>query len=181
MPRRPTFQISLYLTNRPVLVVGSGPIADNRADTLQRAGATLTRVADHAYEPGLCADKFLVLATGEDHSLNARIVADARAVGCLCYAHDQPELSDFASPALAERGPLTLAISTQSVAPALSRVIRQQLDKLLASGGEALDELLAKLETLRDQLPPGQRGAPLSALAARLRIDGRIHIDGEET
>lgn len=180
MPRRPTFQISLYLTDRPVLLVGSGSIADDRARRLERAGAALTRVPDSDYAPELCTGTFLVLATGEDNSLNARIMADARAAGCLCYAHDQPELSDFASPALVERGPLTLAISTQSVAPALSRVMREQLDALLASGGARLDALIAELESLRERLPRGQRGARLYALASRLRIDGGIRVDDEE-
>ncbi len=181
MAGRPTFQISLYLTNRSVLLAGDGAIADDRAERLQAAGAQLTRVSAVDYAAADCAGKFLVVAADEDDSFNARVAADALAAGCLRYAHDQPDVSDFASPALIRRGPLTIAVSTQGTAPALSRVMRERLEALLASGGDELDGLIAELQRLRDSLPRGQRGPQLYRMASRLVLDGGLRVVDEDS
>jgi len=177
MPRTPTFQISLYLTNRAALLVGSGPIAENRDQRLRAAGATVTWVSADDYRSDMCAHKFLVAAADDDETCNERVAADALAAGCLRYVHDRPALSDFAMPALIKRGPLTLAISTDGAAPALSRVVRERLEQLIASGGDELDQLIAELEALRQSLPKGQRGPELYRLASRFRIDGTLAIE----
>jgi siroheme synthase-like protein len=97
----------------------------------------------------------------------------ARAHGTLVYVQDRPTLSDLSMPALARRGPLQLAVSTEGLAPALARRLRQELEKLLLTAGQRLDDLLDEMARARDG---GERNQ-LTRLAERLRIAGRIEID----
>lgn len=126
----------------------------------------------------MCADLYLVVAHGDDPALDRRVAADARAAGALAYAHDQPDVSDFAFPALARRGPLSLAISTDGVAPALARRVREEIDRLFADLGPALDQLLDDLAALRASAAAGaERTERLYRLACRLRFAGRLAVD----
>lgn len=128
----------------------------------------------------MCVGAFLVVAHGDDPSFDRRVAADARAAGALAYAHDQPDVSDFAFPALARRGPLSLAISTDGVAPALARRMREEIDRLFADIGPALDQLLEDLAAHRAGAAPGQeRAERLYRLACRLRFAGRLAVDTE--
>ncbi|HUH02583.1 MAG TPA: NAD(P)-dependent oxidoreductase [Kofleriaceae bacterium] len=178
MSRHPALPVSLYVVDRLVVIVGDGPGADERQRRLAAAGARIARIAADAYQPHSLEGAFLVLAHDDDSTLNERVAGDARAAGCLAYAHDRPDLSDLAMPALIRRGPLAIAVSTDGAAPALSRRLRQELEAMFDRAGPAIDALVAELETARASLPRGARRAQaLSQLAARLRVAGEIAIE----
>lgn len=124
------------------MVVGEGPVAEDRAARLRDAGAEITVTAAQAYEAGLCRGAFLVFVCTEQRV--EEMAADARHAGALVTCHDRPELSDFAMPALARVGPVTLAIATDGRAPALARRLREELGRLLAEAGPELAELVAQ-------------------------------------
>jgi siroheme synthase-like protein len=90
---------------------------------------------------------------------------------------DQPEHSDLAMPALVRRGPVQITVSTDNVAPSLSRRLREQLEHLLAQNGVAFDAFVEEMARLREDLLPAARRDQLYALASRLSIDGQIRID----
>jgi len=174
MSRWPGFPISLYLRDRTVLVIGEGAGADRRAAALSRAGATVERIrVDEVDEPTL-RRAFAVVAQTDDKDANAAIATAARAAGTLAYAHDQPAISDFAMPAVAERSPLKIAISTDGVSPALAAHMRRQIDALLANAGSALDELFSELSAARRC---GESASRLERIASRLRLVGRLDLD----
>jgi siroheme synthase (precorrin-2 oxidase/ferrochelatase) len=176
--RRPSLAISLRLTGRPVLVVGSGAGADERTSRLRAAEAVVRVVAPDEYETDMCVGVFLAVAQSGDPALDRRVAADARAAGALSYAHDQPEASDFVFPALARRGPLSLAIATDGTAPALARRVREEMARLLDEIGPALDQLLDLLARERAAAPPGPgRAERLYQLACRLRFAGHLAVD----
>jgi precorrin-2 dehydrogenase / sirohydrochlorin ferrochelatase len=175
--RRPALAISLRVSGRAALVVGSGAAAQERNSRLRDAGATTQLVAPVDYETGMCAGVFLVVAHTDDQALDRRIATDARAAGALAYAHDQPDSSDLVFPALARRGPLSLAITTDGVAPALARRVREEIERLLDETGPALDHLLDELERERASAAPGSaRAERLYRLACRLSFAGRLAI-----
>ncbi|HEU5056120.1 MAG TPA: NAD(P)-dependent oxidoreductase [Kofleriaceae bacterium] len=179
MARRPALALSLAIGGRPALVVGAGPGADERASRLRAAGAAVRQVAPADYRTDMCADVFLVVAQSGNAELDRRVAADAAAAGAaLRYAHDQPEVSDFAFPALARRGPLALAVSTDGAAPALARRLREELGRLLEDAGAQLDALVRELEHERAEWAPSpERADRLYRLACRLRLAGRLEID----
>jgi uroporphyrin-III C-methyltransferase / precorrin-2 dehydrogenase / sirohydrochlorin ferrochelatase len=178
--RRPALTISLHVAGSRVLLVGEGDLADERASRLTAASAIPERIAAADWRAERATAAYMVLAHTGDAELDRRIAADARAAGALAYAHDQPDVSDFGFPALARRGPLSIAVTTENVAPALSRQLRIELDRLLGDAGDALDALLAELEAGRTALPSGKaRTAELRRLAARLRVAGRLVVDDD--
>lgn len=138
----------------------------------------MRQVSPTEYRTDMCADVFLVVAQTGDPALDRRVTADAAAAGALRYAHDQPEVSDFAFPAVARRGPLALAVSTDGVAPALARRMREELARLLEEAGAELDGLLRELEHEREEWAPSpERADRLYRLACRLRLAGRLEIE----
>jgi siroheme synthase (precorrin-2 oxidase/ferrochelatase) len=178
MARRPALALSLAIGGRSALVVGSGPAADERASRLRQAGAAVRHVAPSDYRTDMCAGAFLVVAQSGNADLDRRIAADAGAAGALRYAHDQPDVSDFAFPALARRGPVTIAISTDGAAPALARRVREELARMLDEAGADLDALIRELEHEREEWAPSpERADRLYRLACRLRVAGRLEIE----
>ena len=178
MPRRPALPVSLAIGGRTALVVGTGAGADERASRLRAAGAEVRQVASAEYKTDMCADVFLAVAQSGNSELDRRVTADAAAAGALRYAHDQPDVSDIAFPALARRGPLAFAVSTDGAAPALARRLREELARLLEDAGAELDGLLRELEHEREEWAPSpERADRLYRLASRLRLAGRFEID----
>lgn len=165
MPRR-AFPISLYLDDQRVVVVGD----QGRVARLEDAGAEVVALpadaADGAVEAALVGAVTLFAHTG-DSDRDRRLVELARDAGALGYAHDQPHESDFAMPALARRGPLKIAISTDGHAPALARRVRELLEVALDSA--AVDSLIEELVALRQRLPAGRRGE-LYDIACQLEL-----------
>ncbi|HUS65381.1 MAG TPA: NAD(P)-dependent oxidoreductase [Kofleriaceae bacterium] len=177
MPRRPALAVSLNLVGRRCLVVGDGEGAAERASRLRAAGADLREVSVASYGTDMCDDVFLVVAETGNAERDRRIAADARAARALSYAHDQPAWSDFVFPALARRGPITVAITTDSAAPALSRRLREELQAALDEAGDGVDRLVSEMEREREARPPGDlRAAHLRRMAERLRLRGRFDV-----
>jgi uroporphyrin-III C-methyltransferase/precorrin-2 dehydrogenase/sirohydrochlorin ferrochelatase len=176
--RRPALAVSLRVTGRSALVVGLGDGADERSSRLRAAGALVRAVAPDDYRTDMCVGVFLAVAHSGDAELDRRVAADARAAGALAYAHDQPDVSDLVFPALARRGPLSLAVTTDGAAPALARRLREEIARLLDEVGPDLDLLLDDLERERAASPPGgERAERLYRLACRLRLAGRLSVD----
>lgn len=158
MPRR-ALPISLYLTDRRAVVVGDDASAADRVSRLADAGAEVVALPSDAPDPAvaeaLVGARALLAHTG-DRDRDRRLVRMARDAGAMGYAHDQPDESDFAMPALARRGPLKIAISTGGNAPALARRLRELLERALDS--DDVDALIDELVALRQSLPPDRRG-----------------------
>ncbi len=172
--------IALQLSGRRAVVVGEGPGAATRTARLEDAGAQVECVSPDNYDARVCEGAFVVVAQSADAALNRRAARDARAAGCLAYAHDDPSESDFAMPAVARRGPIRIAISTDATAPALARRLRELLETLLETSGAVFDELARTMYLRRAELPAGERSRVLTRIARRLRIEGRIVVDPPE-
>ncbi len=178
MPPRPALSVSLYVLGRRCLVIGGGPMAAERAGRLSAAGAEVVLVPKSEYRPELMSGAFMVFCC--DASLGPTVSRDARLRGALVYVLDQPEHSDLAMPALVRRGPLQITVSTDGVAPSLSRRLRAELEHLLAANGVELDEFVEEMARLREDMLPPARRDQLYEVASRLTIDGRVRIRPEE-
>ncbi len=151
-------------------MIGDGAAAEDRVRRLTAAGAEVVVLPAAAYRAELLDAGFMVFVC--DASVADEVSRDGRERGLLVYVLDQPDLSDLAMPALARRGPLQIAISTDGNAPALARRLREQIERLLEEGGPALDALLDEMSRRR---VAGQR-ADLYEIARRLEIEGRLSI-----
>jgi precorrin-2 dehydrogenase / sirohydrochlorin ferrochelatase len=153
------YPVFLDLHAVPVLVVGGGRIGARKAEGLAAAGARVRLVAidvsEHvdasvidelrarSFEPSdLDGVRLVVTATG-DEPVDAAISAQARARGIWTNAADQPVDCEFILPAIARRGRVTVAVSTDGASPALARELRNVIDEFLTDEIGALAETLA--------------------------------------
>jgi uroporphyrin-III C-methyltransferase/precorrin-2 dehydrogenase/sirohydrochlorin ferrochelatase len=120
---------------------------------------------------------FAYAATG-DETLDAQIAAHARANRVLICAADQPEVSDFITPAIVDRDPVVIAIGTEGTAPVLARMIKAQIEAALPQGLGALAKLANSFrDRVADAIAAGMgrrtfwRGFFKGALQDRLDVE----------
>jgi len=147
----------LDLKGRPCLLVGGGEIAQRKLDLLLRAGADIeivspvlgegTRglVAAHGltvhtrpFAPEDVRGRYLVVAATDDPTVNAAVFEAGNASQTLVNSVDQPEISSAIFPAIVDRSPVQIAISTGGSSPTLARVVRGWIEARLPSGLGAL-------------------------------------------
>jgi uroporphyrin-III C-methyltransferase/precorrin-2 dehydrogenase/sirohydrochlorin ferrochelatase len=187
----PLYPLFADLRDRHVLVVGGGDVAVRKTAMLLKVGARVTVCAAmlvpelrewlqleritwraETYQPEWLDDAWLVIAATRSHSLNARIAADAHARRRLVNVVDDASLSSFQIPAVIDRSPLLVAISSSGAAPMLARRLRDRIESLL---DPALGSLLQLAQRYRARIR-----ARYGDLAARRRFydwlhDGPVH------
>ena len=104
------------------------------------------RIERRPYRPGEAGDYRLVVTATGDPAVDGAVAADAEAAGVWVNAADDPAHCSFYLPALARRGPVSVAVSTDGTSPALASWLRDRLDSELGPVGEleALAGLLAQ-------------------------------------
>ena len=126
------------LTGQPVMVVGEGEAAEAKRRLLERAGAAVVGEDDPRARIA-----FVALADPED--CHARL----KARGLLVNVVDRPELCDFTTPSLLERGPVLVAVATGGASAGLAKALRLRLEALLP---QSLDRLAQGLADARQRL-----------------------------
>ncbi|MFM7344703.1 MAG: siroheme synthase CysG, partial [Tagaea sp.] len=121
------FPIFLDLTDKRVLVVGTAPSAATKAEQLARAGADVR----HADRFDGLGDAVLVVVGDANEALGAEVARAARAAKIPVNVVDRPELCDFVWPAIVDRDPITIAISTAGTSPVLARQLRARIETLV--------------------------------------------------
>jgi uroporphyrin-III C-methyltransferase/precorrin-2 dehydrogenase/sirohydrochlorin ferrochelatase len=168
------FPLFADLRGRRVLVLGGGEVAARKVHLLREAGASVDIVARDVVASELqdrtgagairwLAREFhesqldgatLVVAATSNSSLNDRVATAARARGLLCNVVDDAERSGFIVPAMVDRSPLVIAISSGGSAPVLARLMRERIESLLDESVGALARLLeAWRARIREALP----------------------------
>jgi siroheme synthase (precorrin-2 oxidase/ferrochelatase) len=176
----PALHISLYVRNRRIVVIGSSPGADERAARLAKLGASVVTIAPSEATLPKLEGAFAVFVVVPDRDRCRDLAKLAQKTGALVYAEDVPDASDLAMPAIAERGFLKLAISTDGCAPALSRHLKGEWQRLLDAAGFVLDRFLEELKQRRERTPVAERKVVLSKEAQRLRLEGQLTLSEPE-
>lgn len=143
------------IKERPVLVVGTGEIADRKIAFLHRAGAKVQVVEDADFAESQIDKVVLVIAATSDRELNRRISEAAQARHRLVNVVDDPPLCSFIFPSIVDRSPLLVAISSGGNAPVLARLLREKIEALLPPrlgrmaevAGQFRDRLKARVNT----------------------------------
>ena len=134
------YPVSLELTGRRCVVIGTGPLAQEKVDGLIEAGADVVTLA--TYADGDLHGAFLAVVVDPDPELHARVAAEARAKGVLLNCMDDVPYCDFAAPSIVRRGDLRISISTGGKAPALAKRLRLKLtEEIDEAYGELVDLL----------------------------------------
>ncbi len=151
------------LTDRSVLVVGGGEVAARKCEALLGSGARVrvgapalnerlgewARLGRIAHLPGpyqsaWLDEIWLVIAATDDVEVNQRVAEDAGARRILANVVDNIELSSFHVPAVIDRAPVQVAISSGGNAPMLARWVRERVELVL-------DHALGPLATLLER------------------------------
>ncbi|MGH6967781.1 MAG: precorrin-2 dehydrogenase/sirohydrochlorin ferrochelatase family protein [Stellaceae bacterium] len=170
------FPICLNLAGKRCLVVGVGPEAERKAAALQRAGAQV--VATPHFAPADLDGCALAMAADVTPAVGTVVSRAAQARGIPVNVADRPELCSFITPAVIERAPVTLAISTGGASPALARRLRETLDAIVPRRLGALAALAGefRLRVRRQIADPARRRAfwdrLLDGPVARLALAG---------
>lgn len=170
-----TFPLFFKLDNRKVLIVGGGDVALRKADLLSRAGANITVVAPDIcaelqallqddkhqlifakYDKSYMAGARVIIAGTDDEALNQQVHSDATELNIPVNVVDTPPLCDFIFPAIVDRNPIVIGISSNGKAPVLARLLRARLETLIPQGygklaklaGEFRGEVKSKIPTL---------------------------------
>jgi len=144
------------------LVVGAGDVARRKIELLLRAGARVDVIAPEVieavqelanagrirlerrvYRPQDVRGRRLVIAATDQPRVNAQIFDLCVTHGQLVNSVDAPEISNCIFPALVDRSPITVAISSAGRAPALSRVVRGWIERRLPAGLGRLADFVA--------------------------------------
>ncbi len=160
--------ITVKLAGKKCILVGGGEVAFRKLKTLLLAGADVRLISLSFTEEilQLAAENRLKVIQSElelEHIDGAYLVVSATGsyeanqyISQLCQENkvwvnivDDIQLSSFLMPAIVDRSPLLVAISTGGFSPVLARKIREKLEWLLPSN---LNQLLIKLQVLRPLL-----------------------------
>lgn len=190
--RYPAF---ISLENQPVIVIGAGVVAERKVDSFLSYGAQVTVIApqatDHvtqlasdgkvswltrSYRSGdLDGARLAVCACGVPR-VDVLVHAEAQERNCLVNVVDVPDLCDFIVPAIVDRGPLQIAISTSGAAPTVARRIKREIADAYGSHWERYLLLLGELRGLVMARVPGGEEArrPLFEACAASDLETRV-------
>ena len=95
----------------------------------------------------------ILLAVTNNSLLNLELIKTAKKLGCTVYSVDNPALSDFILPAVAHIGDVKIAVSTSGKSPAMARLLRERIEKLITPEDLLEIELQSKMrDTLKKQV-----------------------------
>ena len=146
------FPIFMDLQGRPALVLGAGENAERKAAALRACGAIVTQ--SEAFDPALLDGCAVAIGAEAPEAELAAMVAAARARGIPVNVVDRPELCSFITPAVVDRDPITIAVSSSGAAPVLARLIRARIEALIPPAFGRLAALADEFKTeIRRRLP----------------------------
>jgi uroporphyrin-III C-methyltransferase/precorrin-2 dehydrogenase/sirohydrochlorin ferrochelatase len=164
------------VTGRTVTVVGDGAEAAAKVRLLLETEAAIRLVSrapadelaalviahdlehvPHLFEAADLQGAVLVFAASGECDRDAEVVAAARAANIPVNAVDVPELCDFYTPALVNRAPVAVAITSTGAGPVLAQKLRARIEAMLPQRLGALARLGDSFRSAADKvLPKGQ-------------------------
>ncbi len=182
--------VFLDLNGAPALVVGGGRVAARKLALLRSAGASVTVVAPaacpevvaragrgelhwarRAFRATDVAGMRIVFAAADDAGANYDAAATARAAGIPFNVADDGERSSFILPAIVDRSPLLVAISSGGVAPMLATAVRARLEAMLDQSWTRLAQFAARW---RDQIRRKRPSIPSRRRLYEWLLDGPV-------
>jgi precorrin-2 dehydrogenase/sirohydrochlorin ferrochelatase len=186
------FPMFVKLAGRRCVVVGGGPVAEAKVESLLGARAGILVVAPEATQklqelarqgtiqwfnrPFMdhdLANAFLAIAATDSSETNAMVFRECHRQGVLCNAVDDPEHCDFYYGAVVRRGPLQIAISTGGKSPGVASRLRGELEQQFGPEYDAWLAYVAeaRAQILADNLPAKEKKAQLERLASRASFE----------
>ncbi len=157
------------LSGARVVIAGDGWGAAAKARLFSTTPAEIGRIEGcAALDPASYTGAALIFLASENEDFLRAATLAARASGAPVNVVDHPELSDFHTPAIIDRGAVVAAIGTAGAAPLMAAHFRAEIERRVPAGAGRLAELLgARRAALRRAFPdlPGRRAFLRSVLS----------------
>lgn len=154
--------IFLNVRTQPCLVVGGGDVATRKVELLLKAQAKVTVVAPllgtalailhqagkftHVvgnFRPEQVSGQRIIIAATDDEAVNRAVAMAAQASNIPVNVVDRPELCTFIMPAIIDRSPVVVAVSSGGASPVLARLLRARLESLVPAAYGRLATLVS--------------------------------------
>jgi uroporphyrin-III C-methyltransferase/precorrin-2 dehydrogenase/sirohydrochlorin ferrochelatase len=151
------------LRQRDCLLIGGGDIATRKARLLAKAGAVLYVVSPYITDElqtivkdsgGECAFRtyqtddlargHIVVCATDDAAVNQQVSEEAQARRLPVNVVDSPDLCSIITPAIIDRSPLMIAISSGGDAPVLARQMRAKLEVIFPAAYGTLAKVTSR-------------------------------------
>ncbi len=161
------------LKQKPCLIVGGGTIATRKARLLHKAQAKLIVVAptiqkellelveesggeyfSEEYDARFLENIILVISATEIETVNEQVAADCHARKLPVNVVDNPKLCSVIMPAIIDRSPLIIGVTSGGEAPVLARRVRTQLESSIPGAYGELGKLASAFrQQVKDTFP----------------------------
>jgi len=172
------FPIFLTANKINAVVVGGGDVAARKIELLLKTNAKITIISatvnisverlintyqlkwlSQNFAKGMLKEFNLVIAATDNSAVNSEVHQEAEQLDILINVVDQPELCSYITPAIIDRSPILVALSSSGSAPILLRMLREQIEKNLPDGYGKLadfsykfrDHVKARIKGLRNR------------------------------
>lgn len=144
------FPLFMDLSHHTCLIIGGGEVALRKTLTLLNVGASITVVAETAknelitlakkgkitiyykrYHNSYLKQHNFVIAATNNKAINHQIYLDCQAKKLFVNVVDNSKLSNFIFPAIINRDPITIAVSSNASSPVLSRLLRGKIESMI--------------------------------------------------
>jgi len=149
------FPAFFRLAGRTVVIAGSGPAAEAKVRLFETSPARVVRLANKAAFSSKAYDgASLAFIASDDPAFVEAAAAAARAAHVPVNVVDRPDLCDFTTPALIDRGSVVAAVGTDGAAPIFATLLRQDIEARVPEGAGRVAALLSAMQSeLRQALP----------------------------
>lgn len=176
----------LKLEGKKCVVIGGGKVAERKIRSLLEANAIVFLISPDAtpflaklaeeekitwikdtFKPDYLEGAWLVFACTNQREVQREVFQACEERKIFCNVVDQPDVSSFIVPSVVKRGALTLAISTSGASPAVSRRLRERLERLFGEEYASYLELMRRIREsiLSKGLPQEEKERKLQVLA----------------
>jgi uroporphyrin-III C-methyltransferase/precorrin-2 dehydrogenase/sirohydrochlorin ferrochelatase len=172
------FPVFLDASKINALVVGGGDVAARKIELLLKTTTKITVMSAltcesvkrlinendltylaHDYKEGYLTGITLAIAATDNTIVNERVYHEAVKYNILANVVDQPDLCTYITPAIIDRAPIIIALTSSGSAPILVRILREQIEKILPEGYGRLadfslkfrDHVKARIKGLRNR------------------------------
>jgi precorrin-2 dehydrogenase/sirohydrochlorin ferrochelatase len=174
-----SFPAYFPLAGKRVVIVGEGEGAEAKARLFAGSPAAVERLSSAAgADARAYAGAVLAFVATKDDAAAEAAARAARAAGVPVNVVDRPQLSDFVTPAVIDRGEVVAAVGTGGTAPILASLLRGDIEARVPEGAGRVAALLGRMQAeVRAAFPDlAQRRAFLRSVldgpAAQAALDG---------
>ena len=135
------------------MIIGGGEVAARKIELLLKSTTNIAIMSEtlnssverlvnvhqltwlkHNYQPGHLDNCNIVIAATDSSDVNSAIATESTQLKLLTNVVDQPALCNYITPAIIDRSPIIIAMSSSGSAPILLRMLREQIEKTLPNG-----------------------------------------------